>query len=337
MNKSVYIVTGANGHLAGTIIRYLERQDCLIRGLLLPSENNTDREKISYYKGDITVPETMEALFSGLENHAVTVIHAAGLISIGNEITPALYNVNVNGTRNVIAMCRKYGVRRLLYVSSVHAISEGDGHSVIREVTSFPKDAVTGAYAITKAEATQAVMDAAKDGLDAVIVHPSGIVGPFDDGRNHIVQLIQRFLDGKLPGGVTGGYDFVDVRDVAKGCIAAAERGRRGECYILSNRFVTIPELMACMGAATGRKVPHCYPLWLVKRMAPLFEWIGKVTHTRPLFTRYSLYTLGSNGRFSHDKATTELGYCPMDIKDSVRDTILYLRGEAADNLLPGA
>lgn len=94
---------------------------------------------------------------------------------------------------------------------------------------------------------------------------------------------------------------------------------------------------MACMGAATGRKVPHCYPLWLVKRMAPLFEWIGKVTHTRPLFTRYSLYTLGSNGRFSHDKATTELGYCPMDIKDSVRDTILYLRGEDADNLLPGA
>ena len=331
MNRKVYIVTGANGHLAGTIIRYLERKDCLIRGLLLPSEENTDREKVSYYKGDVTVPKTMEAIFSGLECHDIIVIHAAGLVSIGNEITPALYDVNVNGTRNVIAMCRKFRARRLLYVSSVHAISEGDGLSVIREVTSFPKDAVKGAYAITKAEATQAVMDAAKDGLDAVIVHPSGIVGPFDDGRNHVVQLIRQYLDGKLPGVVTGGYDFVDVRDVAKGCIVAAEKGRSGECYILSNRFVPISDLMACMRAATGGKVPHCYPLRLVKMIAPLFEWIGKVTHTRPLFTRYSLYALGSNSRFSHDKATMELGYSPMDIKDSIRDTIRYLRGGTVD------
>lgn len=331
MNRKAYIVTGANGHLASTIIRYLERQDCLIRGLLLPSEENTDRDNISYYKGDVTVRETMEALFAGLEGHDIIVIHAAGLVSIGNEITPALYNVNVNGTRNVIAMCRKFQVRRLLYVSSVHAISEGDGLSVIREVTSFPKDAVTGAYAITKAEATQAVMDAAKDGLDAVIVHPSGIVGPFDDGRNHVVQLIRQYLDGKLRGVVTGGYDFVDVRDVAKGCIAAAERGRSGECYILSNRFVTILDLIACMRAATGGKIPHCYPLRLVKRIAPLFEWVGKITHKRPLFTRYSLFTLGANSRFSHDKATMELGYSPMDIKDSIRDTILYLKGETVD------
>lgn len=334
MNKRVFIITGASGHLAGTIIRYLERQDCLIRGLLLPSEENTDRKNISYFKGDITIPETMEAIFSGLEGFEVTVIHAAGLITIGNEITPALYNVNVNGTRNVIAMCRKFRVRRLLYVSSVHAISEGDGLSVIREVSSFPKEAVIGAYAITKAEATQAVVDAVSDGLDAVIVHPSGIVGPFDDGRNHIVQLIRQYLDGKLLGGVTGGYDFVDVRDVAKGCISAAERGRSGECYILSNRYVPIPDLMASMGAATGGKIPHCYPLRFVKRMAPLFEWIGKVTHTRPLFTRYSLHTMEANWRFSHDKATMEFGYSPMDIKDSVRDTILYLKGEAVDELL---
>lgn len=334
MNKTVYIVTGANGHLASTIIRYLLRQDCLIRGLLLPSEENTDQAKVTYYKGDITVPESMEPIFSGLEESNVTVIHAAGLITIGNEITPALYNVNVNGTHNVIAMCNKYRVRRLLYVSSVHAISEGDGLSVIREVSSFPKEEVKGAYASTKAEATQAVMNAVREGLDAVIVHPSGIVGPFDDGRNHIVQLIRQYLEGKLLGGVTGGYDFVDVRDVAKGCIAAAEKGRTGECYILSNRFIPIPDLIAYMGAATGGRIPHCYPLGLVKMLAPLFEWIGKLTHTRPLFTRYALHTMASNGRFSHDKATRELGYSPIDIKDSVADTILYLKGESVEKLL---
>lgn len=326
MKQKLYIITGANGHLAGTIIRMLKEKDCLVRGLLLPSEENQDNGNVTYYKGDITIPESLKDIFSGAEDYEVTVIHAAGLISIGNEVTKALYNVNVNGTKNIIEACRHYQVNRLLYVSSVHALGEEDGISVIREHDSFPKDQVVGAYAITKAEATQAVMDAAKDGLDAVIVHPSGIVGPYDDGRNHIVQLIRQYLDGKLLGGVTGGYDFVDVRDVAKGCLLAAEMGRSGECYILSNRFVPIPDLMAYMSAATGGKKPHCYPLWLVKRIAPMFEWFGKVTHTRPLFTRYSLHTMEANGRFSHDKATMELGYSPMDMKKSVKDTIDYLR-----------
>lgn len=334
MSKKVYIITGANGHLASTIIRYLIRKDCLIRGLLLPSEENTDKENVTYYKGDITVPKSMEPIFSGLEKSEVTVIHAAGLITISNNITPALYNINVNGTRNVIAMCLKYGVRRLLYVSTVHAISEGEGISVIREVTSYPKEEVEGAYAITKAEATQAVMDAVKEGLDAVIVLPSGIIGPFDDGRNHIIQLIRQYLDGKLLGCVTGGYDFVDVRDVAKGCIAAAEKGRSGESYILSNRYFSIRGLIALIGAATGRRVPYCYPLRLIKKLSPLFEWIGKIRHKRPLFTRNALHTLESNARFSHDKATAELGYNPMDINNSVKDIILYLRGESPERLL---
>ena len=75
-------------------------------------------------------------------------------------------------------------------------------------------------------------------------MHPSGIIGPYDKGNNHIVQLIQMCIARKLPAGVTGGYDFVDVRDVAKGCLQAAEKGRRGECYILSNRRYEIRDLL---------------------------------------------------------------------------------------------
>lgn len=321
-----YIITGANGHVGQAIIRKLRKENCKIRGLLLPSENNQDMGNVTYFKGDITHPESMREIFTGIDAKSTVVIHAAGVISIDDEITHLLYNVNVNGTKNVIEACRHYGISRLVYVSSVHAIDEGDGLRVIKEVKSFSKDKVVGAYAKTKAEATQAVMDAVAKGMDALVVHPSGILGPGDDGRNHIIQLVQSYLNGKLIGGVTGGYDFVDVRDVADGIIAAAKKGRKGEGYILSNRFITIKDLLKYMQVATDGKKKPCFPLGLAKAMAPVFEWIGKVKKTRPLFTRYSLRTLGTNSQFSHDKATMELGYSPRDMMDTVRDTIGYLQ-----------
>lgn len=323
---TTFIITGANGHVAQTIIRKLKKEDCVIRGLLLPSENNQDADNVTYFKGDVTEPESMREVFTGIDAKNTVVIHAAGIISIGDEITPLLHNVNVNGTVNVIEACRRYGIGRLVYVSSVHAIDEGDGLRVIKEVSSFSKDRVVGAYAKTKAEATQAVMDAIAEGMDAVIVHPSGILGPGDNGRNHITQLIQSYLNGKLLGGVTGGYDFVDVRDVADGIIAAAKNGCKGACYILSNRFISIADLLKYMQKATEGRKKIIFPLGVVKIMAPVFEWIGKVKKTRPLFTRYSLRTLGTNRRFSHDKATMELGYSPRDMMDTVRDTIRYLQ-----------
>ncbi|MCM1225670.1 MAG: NAD-dependent epimerase/dehydratase family protein [Lachnospiraceae bacterium] len=331
MKQKMYIITGANGHLASTIIRYLVKQDCLIRGLILPSEENRDRKNITYYKGDITKPETMDEIFSGTEDYDVYVIHTAGIISVENEVTPLMYNVNVNGTKNIIEVCKKYAVKRLLYVSSVHAIQEGEYMSTITELYEFPKDKVQGGYASTKAEATQAVMDSVADGLDVVVVHPSGILGPFDKGNNHITQLIQMYLSGKLPAGVTGGYDFVDVRDVAQGCISAVNNGRKGECYILSNRYYSVKDLLEYMRIAVhGKHKKVCVPLGLAKMAAPIFEKVAEITKTRPLFTKYSLYIMDSNGRFCHDKATKELGYMPRDMKDTIRDTIVYLKSGKA-------
>ncbi len=326
--KRLYIITGAAGHLASTIIKYLRNTDCLIRGLILPTESGKDDQQITYYKGDITKMESLEEIFSGLECNEVIVIHAAGIISIGNEITPLLYNVNVKGTKNIIEQCMRHHVKRLVYVSSVHAIPETDEKATISETTKFSKDAVIGAYAATKAEATKAVLDAVQNGLDAVVVHPSGIVGPYDSGNNHIVQLISMCISGKLPAGVTGGYDFVDVRDVAKGCLEAADYGAKGSCYILSNRYFTVEELLECVRKTTGGRKKICLPIGLARAFVPVFEWIAKVTHTRPLYTKYALYTISSNGHFTHDKATAELGYHPRDMQATIADTISWLRGQ---------
>ena len=326
--KRLYIITGAKGHLASTIIRYLRGQDCLIRGLILPSEEGEDDRQLTYYKGNVTKPETLEPIFSGLACNEVTVIHAAGLISIADKVTDALYQVNVEGTRNIVAQCRRRPVKRLVYVSSVHAIPKEGDAKIIAETDDFSPKWVQGAYAATKAEATRLVLAAAKEGLDAVVVHPSGIIGPYDSGHNHIVQLIGMCLAGKLPAGVTGGYDFVDVRDVAKGCLLAADKGRAGECYILSNRYVPVRELLEDVRAVSGGRKLICLPIGLACAMEPAFAWGAKVTHTRPLYTRYALDTISSDSHFSHARATARLGYRPRDTFSTIRDTVYWLKGQ---------
>lgn len=326
--KQIYIITGANGHLGSTIVRLLQNTGAEVRGLILPEEKAFDRDNIRYFHGDVRMPDSMRPMFENTGNAEVLVIHTAGIVDISETVSPTLYDVNVGGTRNVIELCREYQVKRLVYVSSVHAIPEKDKTSVLTEVTHFSPKEVVGGYAKTKAEATQLVLDAAKGGLDAVVVHPSGILGPYDASGNHLVQMVRDYLYGKLPACVSGGYDFVDVRDVAKGCLLAAEKGKSGQCYILSNRHYELRDVLSMIRSLNGgRRIP-VLPAWMAKSAAPFFQLHAKRKHERPLFTRYSLYTLKSNDRFSHDKATAELGYRPRDLRQTLRDTIFWIRME---------
>lgn len=139
-------------------------------------------------------------------------------------------------------------------MSSVHAIPEMAYRETIYEAGFFSAASVVGGYAKTKAEATQSVLDASRKGLQAVIVHPSGIIGPYDKGNNHLVQLVIEYMNGKLPVCVKGGYDFVDVRDVAAGCLLAAEKGKQGQCYILSGHYLSIQDMLSGAGKYCNKK-----------------------------------------------------------------------------------
>ena len=327
--ERLFIITGADGHLGGTLIRLLRRRKAMVRGLVLPGHMPPVGDGVTYFQGDVCQPESLEPLFQDIPAGTwVCLIHTAGIVDISGEVLPLVRAVNVDGTKHILSLCQKHAVDRLVYVSSVHAIPEGDKTQVLHEITHFDPDAVVGGYAKTKAEATQAVLDAAAAGLDAVVVHPSGILGPYDRSGNHLVQLVNDYLQGKLPACVTGGYDFVDVRDVALGCLLAAEKGRKGECYILSNRHYEVRELLSILrSVAGGRRLP-VLPMWMARAAAPGLQWLARLQKKRPLYTSYSLYTLRSNDKFSHDKATAELGYRPRDLVQTLRDTAAWLRGK---------
>ena len=157
----------------------------------------------------------------------------------------------------------------------------------------------------------------------------TGIIGPNDYGHGHLTQMVISYLNGSLTACVEGGYDFVDVRDVADGVIAATKKGKKGECYILSNRYIPVRELLNTLSRVTGGKsIKTVLPLWFAKMTAPLAELYYKIRHESPLFTRYTLYTLTSNARFTYEKARRDLGYKPRDISVTIKDTVSFLTRE---------
>lgn len=254
MNK-IYIITGANGFLGNNIIRKLEQEkNSEIRAFVLKGESIKSLEnlKCKIYYGDITKKETLASVFENTDGKEVFVIHCAGIVYIKSKYNPLVYNVNVNGTKNIIDKVLNINAK-LVYISSVHAIPECNG--VITETVDFDPNRVEGLYAKTKAEAAKYVMNAVKTKkLNACIIHPSGIIGPNDYGNSHLTELVKEVASGKLFACVKGGYDFVDVRDVAEGVINACNKNTKGECYILSNKYITIKELSDIICDCVKRK-----------------------------------------------------------------------------------
>ncbi len=324
--KKRYIITGAAGHLGSTILRSLKNEACEVYALILPSEQAViEGGNIHYVHGDVCEPETLAPLFEAAEAEEVIVIHTAGIISISQAVSPLMRQVNLEGTRNMLQISKERHAARFVYVSSVHAIPEAENGQPIREVTRFSAEAVTGGYAKTKTEASQLVLDFAADGLPALLVHPSGIIGPYDSGRNHLVQLVRDFINGKLPVCVKGGYDFADVRDVAQGCLLAAEKGRIGQGYILSGQYLSVSHLLLRVGKLCGKKPPFVVPMSLARLAAPLIEKRAAKKGTRPLYTLYSLLALTSNSNFDNSRARVELGYSPRSIDDTIQDMTRWL------------
>ena len=316
------VVTGATGHIGNVLVRKLVEQGYEVTAFVLQGEDVTFLKElpISFAYGDVRDRKSLKKAFKGQE----LVFHLAGLIEIGNGNKKKMYDTNVGGTKNVLQACKEEKVKRLVYTSSVHAIPELPKGEVMTETKNFSKDYVKGTYAKTKAEATKYLLENG-EGIEIVITHPSGVIGPYEYIPSNLGQLIIDCAEKKIGAYLNGGYNFVDVRDVADGVIKAAQKGKDKECYILAGHYVSVKELMKDIEEITGVKAPGFkIARWFAYATGFLSEIYYKIVKQKPLFTSYAVYTLGTNSNFSSEKAKKELGYQTRDIKETLQDTVKW-------------
>ncbi|GHU88586.1 epimerase [Spirochaetia bacterium] len=325
MNQEIHVVTGATGRTGLALCAELHERGHYVRALynrgdpVIPFLKQYADEVIA---ADITSPSSVGAALEG----AGYVYHLAGVVSIASKMDANIQAVNIDGTKNVIDACLASGVKRLVYTGTVHTLPFSDTASVLREIPRFDPEAVAGPYAISKAIASNMVLDAVKTrGLDAVIGMPSGIVGGFELKRSNFGQMVVDVAERRLPVSITGRYDFVDVRDVAKALADLADKGVSGESYILSGHILPVKELVAISARAAGVKPPAlCLPLGFVKLFAGIAEAIALARGQTLTFTPYALKVLGDNCNFSHEKITALTGYTPRPLSEALKDQVEF-------------
>lgn len=323
--KKINVVTGASGHIGIGLLKELKKNKEYVRVLILDeNELKYIKDDIDeYFIGDVCNVESLKKCFE----NADTVYHLAGVITIGKENAGLLKSVNVEGTANVVKACQEMNVNNLIYTSSVHVLNFKSKTELLKEKDKYDSKLVVGNYAKSKADATNIVVEANSNKLRTVICLPSGVTGPYAYKRSNIGQLIIEFYNKKLSAAFKGKYNYVDVRDVAKGLYMASKYGKAGESYILSGEVVTIEQMFQIFTEITGVRPPRIIlPIWFIKFFASLAELYYRIKKVKPLFTPYSIYTLTSNCNFDNSKAKKELKFSPRSIKKSLKDEYLFLK-----------
>lgn len=325
-------VTGPTGHVGANLVRQLLARGDRVRVLARePSPPQLAGLDVELMRGDVRDPASLRALCDGVD----VVYHLAAVISIVGPMGGLVHEVNVRGVGNMCAAAHDAKVRRLVHLCSVHAFQHDRGRVPFDE-TRARVDATSGApaYDRSKADGERVVRAWIKRGLDAVILHPSGIIGPYDYAPSRLGKVFLDLYHRRLPMLLSGGFDFVDVRDVAASTIAAATRGRTGESYLVTGHLHSIDQLGAMASAVTGVAAPRLTcPYRLARAFAPILETAAKITRTEPLYTRESIDVLMLGVQYQRDKAARELGHEPRPTAETVRDLYAWFsqRGQ-----LPG-
>ena len=335
-NERYYLLTGAAGFLGTNICMQLLEAGCKVRALVLPNDRSVKfiPKEVEVVLGDLTDAPSLEPFFTVPEGCTSVVIHCASMVTVNPNYSEKLMAVNVGGTRNIITKVLNHPeCEKLVYVSSTGAIPEQPHGTPITEVSKFtpcdPKK-VVGAYSQSKATATQMVLDAVNVmGLKACVVHPSGILGPNDHAIGETTNTLLQIIKGEMPMGMQGSFNLCDVRDLAAGTIAAVDKGRIGECYILANKTVTLKEMCDMLHAeCNAKKIKFYLPLDLADKIAAGLEKQAEKTGKMPLMTTFSVYNLARNNEFDCTKAKAELGYTTRSYEETIHDEVQWMIAE---------
>lgn len=324
-----YLVTGATGHIGNVLVKLLASEGHEVHAICLPKDAVFMIDAVAQiHYGNILDQNFLLETIQGFDG----VFHLAGMVDIGTGRKKTLQLINVQGTINVVNASIQNHIPKLVYTSSVHAMKELPHGQTMTEVDEFDPSFVHGAYAKSKAEATAYVLAHQQENFDVFVVQPSGVIGPQDYKISSTTQLFMDCMMGRLSAYLKGGYNFVDVRDVAMGMKSVMTMGKPGQCYILSGHEITVKQLLDQITTrTTKRPVKTVLAYWFILVMSYFAEGYYHVLRQRPLFTHYSVKVLRSNYAFSNQKAQSELAFHPRPLEETIHDTIEFVKNTYLD------
>lgn len=320
LRRVLTVVTGGGGRLGNVLVRQLLEDGHEVRVLEPgPRPRSLEGLDIDFIPGSVLKASDVARAVEGSD----VVYHLAAKIDLRPKKDPMMYTVNVEGTRIVVEACLSRALR-LVHTSSHHAVEREPLDQPLTEDRPLALDEKCD-YHRSKAVGETIVLDACAKGLDAVIVNPGSMIGPFDYEPSMIGAALLDMYFGRVPVLLDMLSDYVDVRDVAKGMIAAADKGRRGERYLLTGDVIPILEMVSLYGELTGRKVPtRALPLWFGWVILPFALAGSALTKKDPFLTGDMLRASVSNAVVSRDKAQRELGYTLRPLRESLADAVSF-------------
>jgi dihydroflavonol-4-reductase len=317
-------VTGATGFIGGNLVRELLADGLQVRALVRPDSDlrNLAGLPVEVVTGELTNQANLQEQVAGCE----VIFHLAAHYSLWARDAAAIYRTNVTGTKNLLAAAQQAGVKRLVHTSSVAAIGVPPPGTLGTETTQATLNELVSDYKKSKYLAEQAALEAARAGLNVVIVNPSTPIGAYDVKPTPTGEIILRFLQGRMPAYVHTGLNLIDVADVARGHLLAWRKGRTGERYILGNRNLTLKELLEMLAALTGKPVPRfAIPHFLPLAVAYVDEMIlARYLDKTPRVSFYSVQMSRKAMYYDSAKAIQELGLPQHPIEQALEKAVRW-------------
>jgi len=316
-------VTGANGHVGYNLCKSLLDKGFQVKALTHKHTESISKLDLALVKGDLMDKTSLLDLLDGVE----VVFHLAAQISITGDPSGSVYRNNAEGTRNMLSAAKDRKIRRFIHFSSIHAFCQEPQDKTLDENRPLVGSEAF-AYDRSKAEGERAVMEAARNGLDAIVLSPTAIIGPADPEPGLTGKAVLQLLHHKIPALVPGGYNWIDVRDVVSTAISAIDKARPGQKYLVAGKWHSIKELSGFISKHSGIKtVQTVLPFWSAKIGLPFITMYSRLTGSEPLYTSESLEIIAKGSRFiDNTKSRNELGLDPRPLDGTIRDLVTWFK-----------
>lgn len=319
-------VTGATGFVGSHVARVLEEQGWELRLLVRPSSDLRNIGKLNAERviGDLRDPSRLEHAVSGCD----AIFHVAADYRLWVSNPEQMYRSNVEGTRSILQAARANGVKRVVYTSSVATMAFARNGKPATEEAPVSLAHMIGHYKRSKYMAEQAAVEAAKEGLSVVIVNPTTPVGEQDVKPTPTGRIVVDFLKRKFPAYVDTGLNLVDVDACARGHLAAFEKGRSGERYILGGENLTLKQILDRLAEITGLPSPGLRVPYAVALAAGVVDELvtGRLRGREPRATIEAVRMSRKKMFVSSAKAERELGWKTVPVDDALRRAVAWFR-----------